>query len=253
MDTFQPLVSNGLWLRANSVQHRRSSREKIGRTHLLEYITVAGSRIILEPSVSMILRDCGNAYSCWLTEGRFEANACIVDTAVVDIVSHMLESDGQKLRDEVKSYKTEQRAEMLETMKELERSGLITETDAKIALGKLNIEELAKFESLRLRIRENRQRYVRAKLDYLLFGMDDDEIDDYFDHMFLFKDLGLLEKQYYIDLLVRKVIIADRSIKLQFINGKVIRKNFERRILYRQLAGSKCRWAVDIDENYGEN
>lgn len=92
------------------------------------------------------------------------------------------------------------------------------------------VDDFEKFERLKLQWRKNKHLYIRAKLDYLLCCIEDYEIDEYFDRMRMFDSLGALEKQYYINMLVRKVEVSNDSIKAWFYGGKVVESRAQRGI-----------------------
>lgn len=228
---FPPIVPNGLWLKANSVQHMRSVSERSGKTHLLKFVHMRDGRTVLMPGETTILRNCDIAYCTQLSTGLIEANAEVIDDVVSRLVSQRIRSDGTRLCEELKVYKRSYGELMLKKMKALENSSLLTRQDVEVAAGKLGISDFEKFERLKLQVMEIQHKYVRAKLDYMLCCIEDYEIDEFFSRMSLFNTLGALEKRYYIDLFVRKVEIVSDTIRVFFFDGQIFVKRLDHEIM----------------------
>lgn len=228
---FPPIVPNGLWIKANSVQHIRSVAEKSGKTHLLKRIYTHDGHVRLEPSEPIIMNNCNITYFAQHPNGLVEADANIIDEMVARMVSDFIRRNSRDICDDLKVHKRAYSELMLEKMRSLENSGLINETDVGQILCELNMEDFEKFERLKLQWRKNKHMYIRAKLDYLLCCIEDYEIDEYFDRMRMFDSLGALEKRYYIHVLVRKVEVSNDSIEVYFYSGEVVKSKSQRGII----------------------
>lgn len=231
---FPPIVPNGLWIRANSLQHIHSAEEKAGKTHLLKRVYTHNGHVRLEPSEPIIMNNCNITYFARQCNGFVEADANFIDSKVVRIVSNFIKQNNNNICDELKEYKRTYSELMLDKMNTLENSGLISETDIKQVLSGLNMDNFDEFEKVKLQWRKNRHTYIRAKLDYLLCCIEDEEIDDYFDRMRMFDSLGALEKRYYICMLVRKVEVSNEYVDVYFYSGKVVRSRSQREIVCSQ-------------------
>ena len=228
---FPPIVPNGLWIKANSVQHIRSVTERAGKTHLLKHIYAQDGKVKLEPSEPIIISNCRITYSAQLPNGLIEVDADLMDEVVSSMVSDFIKHNGSHICDNLKAHKRTYSELMLEKMKTLENCGLINEHDAIQEASRFcMVDDFEKFERLKLQWRKNKHLYIRAKLDYLLCCIEDYEIDEYFDRMRMFDSLGALEKQYYINMLVRKVEVSNDSIKAWFYGGKVVESRAQRGI-----------------------
>lgn len=219
---FQPIVPNGLWIKANSVQHIRSVAEKAGKTHLLKHIYTKDGHVRLEQAEPIIMNNCNITYFAQLPNGLVEANADLIDEKVARMVSNFIKCNSRNICDNLKVHKRTYSELMLKKMRALENSGLINEIYVRQTLSELNMEDFEEFERLKLQWRKNKHLYIRAKLDYLLCCIEDYEIDEYFDRMRMFDSLGALEKRYYIYVLVRKVEVSNDSIKTYFYSGEVV-------------------------------
>lgn len=229
---FPPIVPNGLWIKANSVQHIRSVTERAGKTHLLKHIYAQDGQVKLEPSEPIIISNCKITYSAQMPNGWIEVDADLIDEVVARMVSDFIKHNGCHICDNLKVHKRTYSELMLEKMKALENCGLINEHDAIQEVSRFcMVDEFEKFERLKLQWQKNKHMYIRAKLDYLLCCIEDYEIDEYFDRMHMFDSLGALEKRYYIHILVRKVEVSNDSIKAYFYSGKVVESKPQRGIM----------------------
>lgn len=228
---FPPIVPNGLWIKANSVQHIRSVAEKNGKTHLLKHICSQDGHVRLEPAEPIIMDNCNITYFAQLPNGMVEADANLIDEKVAGMVSNFIKCNSHNICDNLKVHKRNYSELMLEKLRALENSGLISETYVRQTLSELNMEDFEEFERVKLQWRKNKHLYIRAKLDYLLCCTEDYEIDEYFDRMRMFDSLGALEKRYYIHMLVRKVEVSNDSIKAYFFSGEVDESKPQRGIM----------------------
>lgn len=229
---FPAIVPNGLWIKANSVQHIRSVAERAGKTHLLKHVYTQDGHVRLEPTEPIIMSNCKITYSAQLPNGLIEVDANLIDKVVARIVSDFIKSNSRRICDNLKAHKRTYSELMLEKMTALENCGLINEDDVIQAVSRLCMEDgFEEFERLKLQWRKNKHMYIRAKLDYLLCCIEDHEIDEYFDRMHMFDSLGALEKRYYIYMLVRKVEVSNDSIKAYFYSGKVVESKTQREIM----------------------
>lgn len=231
---FPPIVPNGLWIKANSVQHIRTVAEKAGKTHLLNHVYTQDGKVRLEPAEPIIISNCKISYSAQLPKGLIEVDANFIDEMIASTVSNYINHNSIDICDNLKVHKRTNAELMLEKMKTLEDSGLISETDVRQELSRLEMGDFEEFERRKLQWREDKHRYIRAKLDYLLYCIEDCEIDEYFDRLRMFDSLGALEKQYYIRLLVRKVEVSNDSVKAHFYNGNVVESKLQRGIMHFQ-------------------
>ncbi len=213
---FPPLVTNGLWLKANSIQHMRTAIEREGRGCII-------SRIFLLDTGrwTKLADDEGTEYVEVISRQRYEVNAKKLTGFIGFIVGDMLAEKGEECREDVLAHIRNSRQKLLEQLMDIEQNGYFGSTSIESRLEELSFSDIDGFETLKNMVNETRHRQVRAKLDYLMCCTDEDMITAYFDRMMMYPSLGMLEKRYYTDLLVKKLSIGRDCINIRFIDESV--------------------------------
>ena len=165
--------------------------------------------------------DEGTEYVEVISRQRYEVNAKKLTGFIGFIVGDMLAEKGEECREDVLAHIGNSRQKLLEQLMDIEQNGYFGSRSIESRLEELSFSDIDGFETLKNMVNETRHRQVRAKLDYLTCCTDEDMITAYFDRMMMYPSLGMLEKRYYTDLLVKKLSIGRDCINIRFIDESV--------------------------------